>query len=166
MVRTSTTPTDAAVCSPASASTAIPPTASTSRSIRCASCSKASSRSKRWSRSRGASLGTRCACSPATSRSVAGRPRTPALLTDRGHTDRPAASPWRLGGRSVWHLVQRVYRRVCEGEILDRAAGLSYYFVFALLPTLLFLTALVGLLPLPDLMSRLLRSEEHTSELQ
>src|SRR5207302_1354251 len=38
----------------------------------------------------------------------------------------------------------------------DRAAGLSYYFVFALLPTLLFLTALVGLLPLPDLMSRLL----------
>ncbi|PYM47304.1 MAG: hypothetical protein DME14_15430 [Candidatus Rokuibacteriota bacterium] len=77
-------------------------------------------------------------------------------MTDRGHTDRPAASPWRLGGRSVWHLVQRVFRRVCEDEILDRAAGLSYYFVFALLPTLLFLTALVGLLPLPDLMSRLL----------
>ena len=49
-----------------------------------------------------------------------------------------------------------MFRRVCEDEILDRAAGLSYYFVFALLPTLLFLTALVGLLPLPDLMSRLL----------
>jgi len=49
-----------------------------------------------------------------------------------------------------------VYQRVWEDEILDRAAGLSYYFVFALLPTLLFLTALVGLLPLPDLMSRLL----------
>jgi membrane protein len=49
-----------------------------------------------------------------------------------------------------------VYRRVSEDEILDRAAGLSYYFVFALLPTLLFLTALVGLLPFPDLMGQLL----------
>jgi len=43
-----------------------------------------------------------------------------------------------------------------RAEILDRAAGLSYYFSFALFPTLLFLTALLGLLPFPDAMSRLL----------
>jgi membrane protein len=69
---------------------------------------------------------------------------------------RPAAYPWRLGGFSVRQLARRVYLRVWEDEILDRAAGLSYYFSFALLPTLLFLTALVGLLPLPDLMGQLL----------
>jgi membrane protein len=67
-----------------------------------------------------------------------------------------AASPWGLGGLSVPLLARRVYRRLWEDEILDRAAGLSYYFSFALFPTLLFLTALLGLLPFPDAMSRLL----------
>ena len=37
-------------------------------------------------------------------------------------------------------------------EVLDRAAALSYYFVFALAPTLLFLTALLGLAPGRNLM--------------
>jgi membrane protein len=54
-----------------------------------------------------------------------------------------------------------VYRRASEDEILGRAAGLSYYFLFALPPTLLFLTALVGLLPVPDLMSQLLEYADH-----
>ena len=49
-----------------------------------------------------------------------------------------------------------MYGRVWEDELLDRAAGLLYYFSFALLPTLLFLTALLGLLPFPDLMGQLL----------
>lgn len=69
---------------------------------------------------------------------------------------RPAASPWKLGGLSVRLLARRVYQRLWDHEILDRAAGLSYYFSFALLPTLLFLTALLGLLPVPDLMSQLM----------
>ena len=69
---------------------------------------------------------------------------------------RRAASPWELGGLSVRELAHRVYLRVWEDEILDRAAGLSYYFSFALFPTLLFLTALLGLLPLPDLMGQLM----------
>jgi len=34
-----------------------------------------------------------------------------------------------------------------EDEVLDRAAALAYYFLFALFPSLLFLTALVGLFP-------------------
>lgn len=41
--------------------------------------------------------------------------------------------------------------------MLDRAAALSYYFLFALFPGLLFLTTLLGLLPVGDLMDRLLR---------
>jgi membrane protein len=81
-------------------------------------------------------------------------------LTELAHTGprpvRPTASPWWLGGLSVRQLALRVYLRVWEDEILDRAAGLSYYFAFALLPSLLFLTVLIGLLPFPDLMDQLL----------
>ena len=53
--------------------------------------------------------------------------------------------------RSVWREVQ-------EDEILERAAALSYYFLFALFPALLFLTALLGLLPwrLMDVLMELL----------
>ncbi len=69
---------------------------------------------------------------------------------------RRTTSPWGLGGLSLGQLTQRVYRRLWEDEILDRAAGLSYYFSFALLPTLLFLASLFGLLPFLDMMSRLL----------
>src|SRR5204863_7383826 len=39
---------------------------------------------------------------------------------------------------------------------LDCATGTTYIFLYALLLTLRFVTALVGLLPLPDLMSQLL----------
>jgi len=70
-----------------------------------------------------------------------------------GHT---AASPWALGGLSVGELAKRVYARIWQDEILDRAAELSYYFAFALVPTLLFVTTLLGLLPLPDLMPQLI----------
>ena len=40
--------------------------------------------------------------------------------------------------------------------MLDRAAALSYYLLFALFPALLFLTALLGIVPLPNLMDSLL----------
>lgn len=69
---------------------------------------------------------------------------------------RRAASPWKLGGLSARELIHRVYLRVWEDDILDRAAGLSYFLSFALFPTLLFLTALLGLLPFPDVMDQLL----------
>jgi len=61
-------------------------------------------------------------------------------------------SAWRLGGLSLRALGARVWIRLGEDEILDRAAGLSYYFLFALFPALLYLTILVSLLPTPDLM--------------
>jgi membrane protein len=67
-----------------------------------------------------------------------------------------APAPGRLGGLSLRELGDLVYRKSWRDEILDRAAELSYYFAFALLPTLLFLTALLGLLPVPDLMPQLM----------
>jgi membrane protein len=67
-----------------------------------------------------------------------------------------AVSRWALGGLSLSELGRRVFRRSREDEILERAAALSYYFVFALIPALLFLTTLLGLLPTPDLMPQLM----------
>src|SRR5205814_10211785 len=63
---------------------------------------------------------------------------------------------WRLGGLSPATLARRVYRGVWSHDLLDRAASLSYYFLFALFPALLFLTAILGLLPVPKLMDHLL----------
>jgi membrane protein len=63
-------------------------------------------------------------------------------------------SPWQLGGLTVFELARRVYAEIWKDELLDRAAALSYYFLFALFPGLLFLTTLIGLVPSPDLMVR------------
>ncbi len=41
----------------------------------------------------------------------------------------------------------RLWDEIWQDEILDRAAALSYYLVFALFPMLLFLTTLLGMLP-------------------
>jgi membrane protein len=65
-------------------------------------------------------------------------------------------SPWRLGGLTPWQLTKRVWREYGEDEIADRAAALSYYFLFSLFPALLFLTALIGMLPIPGLLDSLM----------
>jgi membrane protein len=65
-------------------------------------------------------------------------------------------SPWRLGGLSVVELARRVWGEIQRDEVTDRAAALSYYFLFALFPALLFLTALLGFLPLTGLYERLM----------
>ena len=83
-------------------------------------------------------------------------PEVTPLKRTRPPRGRTAASPWALGGLSLRDLGTRVYRKSWDDEILDRAAELSYYVAFALLPTLLFLTALLGLLPVPDLMPQLM----------
>ena len=66
------------------------------------------------------------------------------------------ASPWKLGGLPFGEFVQRVWREVSEDEVSERAAALSYYFLFALFPALLFLTALLGFLPVAGLQERLM----------
>jgi len=54
----------------------------------------------------------------------------------------------RLGGLSMTELVKRVVKRVYEDNAIGQAAQLAYYFLFALFPFLLFLTTLLGFLPL------------------
>jgi membrane protein len=65
-------------------------------------------------------------------------------------------SPWKLGGLSIRELGSRVWNEIGEDEVSDRAAALSYYFLFAVFPALLFLTALLGFLPIQGLMDRLI----------
>lgn len=55
-----------------------------------------------------------------------------------------------------WQLLRRVWRDIGEQRIMDRAASLSYYFLFALFPTLIFLTSLLGLFPDQRLMDEFL----------
>jgi membrane protein len=66
-------------------------------------------------------------------------------------------SPWTLGGLSIPDLAVRVWEAIWTDELFDRAAALSYYFLFALFPALLFLAVLLGLLPGAGLMERLMR---------
>ena len=54
------------------------------------------------------------------------------------------ASVWRLGGLTRRELARRVWSDVYEGDLLTRAAALSYYFLLALFPLLIFLTAMLG----------------------
>ncbi|HYY97120.1 MAG TPA: YhjD/YihY/BrkB family envelope integrity protein, partial [Pyrinomonadaceae bacterium] len=53
-------------------------------------------------------------------------------------------SVWKLGGMTWRRLGARVWTEVYEGDLFTRAAALSYYFLLALFPLLLFLTAALG----------------------
>src|SRR5262245_55767128 len=83
--------------------------------------------------------------------------RRPLWRLGRGwRRGRRRVSPWTLGGLSVRELAARVWTEIWKDELTDRAAALSYYFVFALFPSLLFLTTLIGLVAEPALMERFL----------
>jgi membrane protein len=59
--------------------------------------------------------------------------------------DRKAiASLWRLGGLSWRELFRRVWCDIYAGDLFTRAAALSYYFLLALFPLLIFLTSMLG----------------------
>ncbi|HEX8250334.1 MAG TPA: YihY/virulence factor BrkB family protein [Pyrinomonadaceae bacterium] len=53
-------------------------------------------------------------------------------------------SAWRLGGLSWRTLGRRVWDEIYAGGLLTHAAALSFYFLFALFPLLLFLVTLFG----------------------
>lgn len=53
-------------------------------------------------------------------------------------------SLWGLGGLGWKELGKRVYNEIAEDEVLDSAAQLAYYFLFALFPLLIFLTSIFG----------------------
>ena len=68
----------------------------------------------------------------------------------------PATSVWKLGGLTPRRLGRLVWDEIGRDEVSERAAALSYYFLFALFPALLFLTAVLSYLPLEGLQDRLL----------
>ena len=51
---------------------------------------------------------------------------------------------WTLSGLSGWQLAKRVWQQISEDDVFGRAAQLSYYFLLALFPLLLFLMTLLG----------------------
>lgn len=55
-------------------------------------------------------------------------------------------SLWKLGGLSWKALAKRVWADIGKDDILGRAAQLSYYFLLALFPLLLFLMSVIGLI--------------------
>jgi membrane protein len=54
------------------------------------------------------------------------------------------ASIWKLGGLSGRELGRRVWGEIYEGILLTHAAALSFYFLLALFPLLLFLITMLG----------------------
>jgi membrane protein len=55
------------------------------------------------------------------------------------------ASLWKLGGLGWLQLGKRVWGEIQEDNVFGRAAELSYYFLLALFPFLIFLTSIIGL---------------------
>jgi membrane protein len=55
-------------------------------------------------------------------------------------------SMWKLGGLSWLKLAKRVWAEINEDDVWGRAAQLAYYFLLALFPLLIFLTATLGLM--------------------
>ena len=66
-------------------------------------------------------------------------------LTLMDKEDRKAvASIWKLSGLTWRELGRRVWLEIYESDLFTRAAALSYYFLLALFPLLLFLMAVLG----------------------
>jgi membrane protein len=55
-------------------------------------------------------------------------------------------SMWSLGGLSWKELGERVWGQMTEDDVWGRAAQLSYYFLLALFPLLIFLTSVIGMI--------------------
>ena len=67
---------------------------------------------------------------------------------------------WKRGGLSWIELGRRLWKEIQDDEVLGRGAQLAYYFLLALFPMLLFLTALLGLFPINTSTSALLQYAE------
>jgi len=55
-------------------------------------------------------------------------------------------SLWKLGGLGWFDLGKRVWKEINDDDVWGRAAQLAYYFLLALFPLLIFLTAALGLM--------------------
>src|SRR5438046_6621380 len=54
-------------------------------------------------------------------------------------------SLWKFGGLTPLKLTQLAIKKISKDELSTRSASLSYYFLLALFPLVLFLVSLVGL---------------------
>ncbi len=68
----------------------------------------------------------------------------------------PRKNPWKLGGLSITKLGKRVWNEVQMDDLFGRAAELAFYFFLGLFPALIFVTALIGQLPLQGVMPELM----------
>ena len=55
---------------------------------------------------------------------------------------------------SVKDALVRTYADVVQNHTMQMAAALAYYFVLSLFPALIFLSAVVAYLPVPDLFNQ------------
>jgi membrane protein len=67
-------------------------------------------------------------------------------------------NPWHLGGMTWKELALRAWKEAYAHDLLGRSAQLAFYLLLAVFPALLFLTALLGLLPEVPVTPSLLKS--------
>src|ERR1043166_1439869 len=67
-----------------------------------------------------------------------------------------ALSSWRFGGLSGRQLLTHVWDAAQADEVMARAPALSYYLLFSIFPILLFVTAVVRVLPVHHVIGRLM----------
>jgi membrane protein len=58
--------------------------------------------------------------------------------------------------QGIKHALARTYAGLLENHTMQMAAALSYYFVLSFFPSLIFLSAVVAYLPVPDLFNQAL----------
>ena len=74
-----------------------------------------------------------------------GGARRPAAAEIWDHVSRsPLGNLWNFQGASPWVIVKRTAKAFMEDNLLARAAELGYYFLFALFPTLVFVSSVLG----------------------
>jgi membrane protein len=61
-----------------------------------------------------------------------------------------------LGGLKIVDLAKRVIHEIQQDNCAGRAAQLAYYLIFAVFPFLLFLATMIGYLPIPNLMDKIM----------
>ena len=69
-------------------------------------------------------------------------------------------SYFKLGSVSYLELGKRVFQKINEADCSAHAAAMAYYFLFAVFPFFLFLTTVIGYLPIPHLLDYVLRSAQ------
>jgi len=67
---------------------------------------------------------------------------------------------FKLGSVGYLELGKRVYQKVNEADCSAHAAAMAYYFLFAVFPFFLFLTTVIGYLPIPHLLEYVLHSAQ------